>query len=125
MPLQRRVPNKLRGISRTRRGDPEKLIELLFSLFSPKPATRNDDSDSEPEDDCRPGTLESLAADHETRSVRFKEYFGPRALLPSCSVLTVSGKPPQHHATRSETRVLLVSLCSVLVVRVSGDKFIQ
>ncbi len=57
-PLQCRIRNDLRGRSRIRRGDPEKLVQWLFgNKRAPKRSERDDDSDPEQEEDDAPAYL--------------------------------------------------------------------
>jgi hypothetical protein len=77
-PQHRRVRSELRGRSKTRRSDPEKLIYKLFGdKRSPRPIAYDDDSDSDQEEDSTPSTSGRPA--YETRSVRFKETHSDRA----------------------------------------------
>ena len=70
--LPPQVRHEHRGRSKSRHEDPEKLVRRLFSArHSPKPATRNLDSDSDQEDNNSPSSSDHLA--YETQSVRFKE----------------------------------------------------
>ena len=61
-PLERRVRSELRGRSKTRRSDPEKLIHQLFGdKRVPRPAACDDDSDSDQDED-RPRPARSRSA---------------------------------------------------------------
>ena len=70
--LPPRVRSKRHSQSKSRRDNPEKLVQWLFGTRrSPKPAVHNSDSDSDREDGNSPSSPDHSA--YETRCVRFKE----------------------------------------------------
>ena len=79
-PLQRRARSALRGRSKTRQRNPDKLIRRLFSddRGSKGPARDESESDSEPDNDAP--TVPDQPA-YETKSVRFREPSSDQAQL--------------------------------------------